>query len=301
MINPTHFDLQSLRIFLMVAQAGSLTKATDKSNMTLSALSKRIADLERTVDTALFVRLPRGLELTSAGEQLIQHARSVLDTVNRMAGDMGDFAIGVRGHVRIWANTSAIIQFLPADLASFVEVHPLIRISLEEMLSDQIVAATLSGEADLGIFADNVSSHGLEKYLYRRDKLMVVVRTDHALATLPEVSFSDTLDYDFVGLNYGSSLLKRLTDASLAHDKPLRLRIQVSSFDGMCGMIAAGLGIGVLPDGAIPLTFPANGLRSIPLTDLWAQRTLWLGVKSESALVPEAFKLLTHLRAVEPN
>ncbi|BBB62403.1 GntR family transcriptional regulator [Undibacterium sp. KW1] len=283
----------------MVAQTGSLTKATDKSHMTLSALSKRIADLERTVDTALFVRLPRGLELTPAGEQLAHHARSVLDTVNRMAGEMEDFAIGVRGHVRIWANTSAIIQFLPADLASFVEVHPLIRISLEEMLSDQIVTAVLSGEADLGIFADNVSSRGLEKYLYRRDKLMVVVRADHALATLPAISFSDTLNYDFVGLNHGSSLLKRLTDASLTHDKPLRLRIQVSSFDGMCRMIAAGLGIGVLPDGAVPPELLASNLRAIPLTDTWAQRTLWLGVKSEAALVPEASKLLAHLRAAD--
>lgn len=301
MINPTHFDLQSLRVFLLVAQAGSLTRATHTSHMTLSALSKRIAELEKTVDTALFVRLPRGLELTPAGAQLAQHARRVLGTVNRMAGEMEDFAIGVRGHVRIWANTSAIIQFLPSDLAGFVGAHPLIRISLEEKLSDRIVAAVLSGEADLGIFADNVPTRGLEKFLYRHDRLALVVRDDHPLAASRPLAFPDTLDYDFVGLNQGSSLLQRVRDAALTHDKPLRLRIQVSSFDGMCRMIAAGLGIGILPDGAVAPGLLGDRLKAIPLTDAWAARSLWLGTKSEADLLPEAGKLLAHLRSAEPR
>jgi DNA-binding transcriptional LysR family regulator len=298
-INPTHFDLQSLRIFLFVAQTGSLTKAAEKSHMTLSALSKRIAELERTVDCALFIRLPRGLELTPAGQELVHHARGVLDTVNRMASDMSDFAIGVRGHVRVWANTSAIIQFLPGDLAAFLRAQPLIRISLEEKLSEEVVAALTSGEADLGIFADNVPSQDVEKFLYRRDRLVVLVPPDHPLASLTEVDFADTLGYDFVGLNQGSSLLQRLTDASAALDKALRLRIQVSSFDGICRMIEAGLGIGVLPDGAVRAEILGAGLRAIHLTDPWASRTLWLGVKSEAALLPEAGKLLAHLRQAD--
>jgi DNA-binding transcriptional LysR family regulator len=296
MINPAYFDLHSLRIFLLVAQTGNLTKAAEKSHLTLSALSKRIAELERTLDCALFTRLPRGLDLTPAGLELVNHARRVLDTVNRMAGEMGDFAIGVRGHVRIWANTSAVIQFLPQDLAAFLRDQPLVRVSLEEKLSDDVVAAVVAGEADMGIFADNVPSHGLEKFLYRSDRLVVLVPSEHPLAAQSEVSFSDTLDYDFVGLNHGSSLLQRLTDASVAQDKPLRLRIQVSSFDGICRMIEAGLGIGVLPDGAVRADILGAGLRAVPLTDPWASRTLWLGTKSGAALLPEASKLLAHLR-----
>ncbi|MHA7685762.1 LysR family transcriptional regulator [Cupriavidus sp. PET2-C1] len=298
MINPTHFDLQSLRIFLLVAQTGSLTKAADKSHTTLSALSKRISDLERTVDCALFLRVRRGLELTPAGEELVHHARGVLDTVNRMAGDMSDFAIGVRGHVRVWANTSAVIQFLPADLAAFLAAQPLIRISLEERLSQDVIAALASGEADLGIFADNVPAHDIEKFAYHRDRLVVLAPKNHPLAALDEVSFVDTLEYDFVGLNQGSSLLQRLTDASVALEKVLRLRIQVSSFDAICRMIEAGLGIGVLPDGAVRAEILGAGLRAIYLTDPWASRTLWLGVKSETGLQPEAAKLLAHLRSI---
>jgi DNA-binding transcriptional LysR family regulator len=296
LINPTHFDLHTLRIFMLVAQTGSLTKAAEKSHMTLSALSKRIAELERTVDCALFLRMPRGLELTPAGHELVQHARSVLDTVSRMADDMSDFAIGVRGHVRVWANTSSIIQFLPADLAGFIRAQPLIRISLEEKLSTDVIAALADGKADLGIFADNVPSQDVEKFLYRRDRLVVLVPPNHPLASQSEVSFSDTLSYDFVGLNQGSSLLQRLADASVVLDKVLRLRIQVSSFDGICRMIEAGLGIGVLPQGAVRAENFGAGLRAIQLTDTWASRTLWVGVKSKAALLPEALKLLDHLR-----
>jgi DNA-binding transcriptional LysR family regulator len=295
MVNPTHFDLQSLRIFLLVAQTGSLTKAADKAHMTLSALSKRIAELERTVDCPLFLRMPRGLELTPAGHELIHHARGVLDTVNRMAGQMSDFASGVRGHVRVWANTSAVIQFLPQDLASFLQEQPLIRISLEESLSTNIVAAIATGEADLGIFADNVPAPGVDKLRYRQDRLVVLVPPDHPLAASAEVDFVDTLDYDFVGLNQGSSLLQRVSDASVALDKVLRLRIQVSSFDGICRMIEAGLGIGVLPERAVRAEILGAGLRAIALKDSWASRTLWLGVKSGAPLLPEVQKLLRHL------
>lgn len=282
---------------MLVAQTGSLTKAAEKSHLTLSALSKRIAELERTVDCALFVRLPRGLELTPAGHELVQHARAVLDMVSRMADDMSDFAIGVRGHVRVWANTSSIIQFLPGDLARFIGQQPLIRISLEERLSAAIVAALVDGEADLGIFADNVPAEHVEKFLYRRDRLVVLVPPNHALAACTEVSFLDTLAYDFVGLNQGSSLLQRLTDASTVLDKVLRLRIQVSSFDGICRMIEAGLGIGILPQGAVRAENFGAGLRAVPLSDAWASRTLWIGVKSRALLLPEARKLLDHLCA----
>jgi DNA-binding transcriptional LysR family regulator len=298
-INPGHFDLQSLRVFLQVALTGSLTRAAEKSHMTMSALSKRIAELERTADCSLFIRHPRGLELTPAGTELVHHARAVLDSVNRMAFAMGDFAIGVRGNVRIWANTSAITQFLPQDLAGFVRAQPLVRISLEEKTSEQVVSAVSDGEADLGIFADNVASAGLEKYLYRRDRLVLLVPADHPLATAAEITFAETLDYDFVGLSTGSSLLQRLTDAAAAVEKPLRLRIQVSSFDAICRMIEAGLGIGILPEGA--LREGNMALRAIRLSEAWTHRSLWLGVRSRGALVPEALKLLEHLCRADPQ
>ncbi|WP_429357286.1 LysR family transcriptional regulator [Paraburkholderia sp. GAS32] len=292
MTSSSHYDLQSLRLFIVVAELGSLTKAAERTCMTLSAVSKRMADLERSIDCTLMLRQPRGIELTAAGKGLLAHARQVADRVNRMANEMSDYAAGVRGHVRVWANTSAIIQFLPHDVQAFLSDNPSVKISLEERLSDEIVAAIRSGTADIGIFADNVLAPGIEKVAYRQDKLVLLVPNGHPLASLEEVAFADTLDFEYVGLNEGSSLLARLLDAAFSADRALKLRIQVHSFDGICRMIEHGLGIGVLPEGAVRTEILATGLRAVKLTDAWAHRTLWIGTLSRETLSPEALRLL---------
>ena len=291
MVNPTHFDLHSLRVFLTVAETGSLTRAAERSHMTLSAISKRIADLERAADCALLVRHPRGVELTPAGHGLLSHALQVLDQVNRMASEMSDFAVGVRGHVRIWANTSAIVQFLPTDLQRFLAANPSVKVTLEERLSGEVIEALGAGRTDVGIFADNVPAPMVDKRVYRRDRLIVLVPADHALAGVKQIAFADTLEYDYVALNAGSSLLLRMMDAALAAERPLRLRIQMRSFDGICRMIEAGLGIGMLPAAAGRPEILAAGLRAVQLTDVWAERTLWIGAKDTKALTPEAARL----------
>ncbi|MFN4235870.1 MAG: LysR substrate-binding domain-containing protein [Vogesella sp.] len=212
---------------------------------------------------------------------------------------MSDFADGLRGHIRVWANTSAIVQFLPQDLASFLGAHPLVRISLQESLGTKITAALKLGEADIGIFAGNVIAEGIDRFPYRQDSLVVLVPAGHILSSRHEVEFLETLDFDFVGLNEGSSLLQLMTDAAASHDRTVRLRIQVSSFDGVCRMIEAGLGIGILPVGAVRHETLGAGLQAISLKDNWAKRELWLGVRSGVVLQPDTSNLLMHLRQKE--
>jgi DNA-binding transcriptional LysR family regulator len=295
-----HFDLQSLRLFLVIAETGSLTKAAEHSCLTLSAVSKRVADLERSVDCQLLTRRPRGIELTAAGRGLLVHARQVLDRVNRMANEMNDYAVGVRGHVRIWANTSAIIQFLPQDMRSFLADNPGVKVSIEERLSGEIVAAIGSGAADIGVFADNVPALEMDKAVYRQDTLVLLLPHGHPLSGAGEIAFVDTLDYEYVALNEGSSLLARLLDAAFAAERVLNVRIQVSSFDGICRMIEQGLGIGVLPEGAVRAEILGTGLKAVRLTDAWARRTLWIGTKSRELLSPEAGRLFDFMREAAP-
>lgn len=262
--------------------------------MTLSAISKRIAELEKTIDCELLVRLPRGIELTPAGVGLREHAQRVIDDVNRMAGEMSDFAVGVRGHVRMWVNTSAVVQFLPDDIAGYLVDNPGVHIGLEEKLSGEIIDALTRGLADLGVFADNVPAPGIDKRPYRSDSLVLLVPRGHPLEGRTEIGFADTLEYDYVGLNAGSSLLSRLVTAAIAADKTLRIRIQVSSFDGICRMIEAGLGIGVLPRAAVRPEILGTRLSPIALSDPWANRTLWVG-RSALAIQPEATRLFEFL------
>jgi DNA-binding transcriptional LysR family regulator len=290
MINPLHFDLLSLRLLIFAAESGNLTRAAEKANMTVSAASKRLAELERTTQCPLFVRLPRGLELTAAGQGIVEHARTILEGVNRMACDASDYAVGVRGHVRLFANTSAVVQFLRAN--------PNVRIGLEEALSEPIIQAVENGRADIGIFADNVPAEGLYKLPYRDDRLVLLVPVGHELANERRVSFADTLGFDYVALNQGSSLLRRITDAAVSAGKILKVRIQVSSFDGICRMIEAGLGIGILPLPSVRAELLGTRLIAVDLSDDWAHRTLFVGVASQAQLAPEAAKLFEYLSSV---
>jgi DNA-binding transcriptional LysR family regulator len=172
---------------------------------------------------------------------------------------------------------------------------------LEERLSDAIVEATANGDADIGIFADNVDAATLEKAVYRHDRLVLLVPPSHQLAELDEIAFADSLEFDYVGLSRGSSLLARLLDAAVAADRPMKLRFQVSSFDAICRMIEAGHGIGVLPEGSVRQEILGAGLRALRLTDAWALRTLWVGVRSSKELQPEAARLFSFLSSRTPG
>jgi DNA-binding transcriptional LysR family regulator len=298
-MNLLHVDLLSLRLLLLVADTRNLTQAARLANMSLSAASKRLAELERQTECALLERLPRGVELTAAGRGIAEHARHILDGVNRMACDANDFAAGVRGHVRLTANTSAVIQFLPQDLAHYLASNPHVRIGMDEALSDDIVQALQHGTADIGIFADNVAAEGIHKRCYRRDQLVLLVPSGHALAGHGRIRLAQALDYEFVALNQGSSLLRRVSEAALADGKLLKVRIQVSSFDGICRMIEAGLGIGVLPLASVRAELLGQQLQAIVLEDQWALRTLYVGVAEQASLSPEATRLFEYLGSLD--
>lgn len=298
-MNLSRFDPFTLRIFLSSAQHLSFTKAANECCITLSAVSKRISELEKELQCTLFIRLARGLELTAGGYALVEHAQQVIASIQRLSHDLQAYSLGLKGQVRIWANTSSVIQFLPQDLTIFCRQHPDIRLSLEERVSHEIISALTQGQIDMGIFADNIPSGQLEKYLYRHDELVLLVPLNHPFASYDSIAFADTLDHDFVGLSDGASLLVRMQDAAMRLDKPLRLRVQVNSFDAICHMIEAGLGIGVLPRQAVRPEIIGKKLMLVSLEDAWSKRTLWLGTKMRQALTPQAetlfdFLLKTH-------
>jgi DNA-binding transcriptional LysR family regulator len=294
MLNPAHLDLQSLRLFLRIARLGSLTKAAEESSLTLSALSKRLSELEKLIGMPLVMRHRRGITLTPAGADLEHHARALDIQVRRLASDMNEYAKGAKGCVQVWANPAAVIQFLPDSLARFQADSPLIRIQLKEELSGQIAVALRSGEADIGIFAANVDHSGLHTQDWRSDQLVALIPRDHPLARDgAPLRFAELLDYDFVGLNAGSALLRQLEDAAEAAGSVLRLRIQVTSFEAVGRMVEAGLGISVLPAGGLRQGEHRYHTRAI--AEAWAARHLLIGLREGGQQQPEVARLFEHL------
>jgi len=290
-------DLTTLQLFVVVCERGSIGKAAETEFMAPSAVSKRLSDLEATVGTTLLMRHARGVTPTPAGQSLLHHARSVLFSLDKMQGELSEYAHGVRGHVRVHANISAIVQFLPEDLGAFIRTHDAIKIDLEEHLSSEVLRAVQEGAADLGIcnVTGAVQPHGLQTLPYRQDQLVLIVPTRHPLAERAALAFADSLDSDHVGLHANSSIYRAMHTAATATGRNIRLRIRVTGLDAMCRMIHNGLGVGLMPLRAFELMRGVGELKAVHLTDDWATRRIDLVARDFSSLPVSARLLVDHL------
>ena len=290
-------DLTSLQLFVAVCELGSIGKAAEREFIAASAVSKRISDLEATLSTPLLYRHARGVDLTPAGESLLHHARSVLFSLEKMQGELSEYAGGVRGHVRVHASISAIVQFLPEDLGAFIQAHSEVKIDLEEHLSTEVVRAVQEGAADLGICNTTGGAGNLQTLAYKTDRLVLIVPLAHALLAHSAIKFEDALDFDQVGLHANSSIYLAIRQAAASVGRTIKLRIHVTGLDAMCRMIQNGLGVGVMPQRAFELLHGVGNLRAIPLTDAWATRKIDLVARDFSTLPVTARLLVKHLTA----
>jgi len=287
-------DIASLALFIRVAELKSITKAAAASHIALAALSRRIAQLEDQFGVQLLHRSARGVELTPAGTALLFHARQMMGKVDEMRAEISDYSKGAKGLVRIQANASALAQYLPGDLASFAASHAAIKLALGEERSVAIVEAVRSGAAEVGIVMEGAEATGLQLFEYRTDTLCAVVPRRHAVRAR-RLAFAKLLDHDFVGLESNTVISRLMADEASRAGKPLRLRVQVKSFDVLARMVQAGLGIGVLPEAAAKTFGRAMGLRFICLTDGWAARKMYVCVRQYAALPAAARQLVDHL------
>ncbi len=288
-------DLTSLQLFVAVCELGSIGKAAEREFIAASAVSKRLSDLEAALNTPLLYRHTRGVDLTPAGESLLHHARSVLFSLEKMQGELSEYADGVRGHVRMHASISAIVQFLPEDLGAFIRKHGEVKIDLEEHLSTEVVRAVQEGAADLGVCNTANGTGDLQILPYRNDQLVLIVPRGHALSGQGPIGFADALDYDQVGLHSTSSIYLAMRQAAAAVGRTIKLRIHVTGLDAMCRMIHNGLGVGVMPQRAFELMHDVGELESVMLTDSWTARQINLVARDFSTLPLTARLLVDHL------
>jgi DNA-binding transcriptional LysR family regulator len=288
-------DLVSLALFVRVAETRSITKAAQATHLALAAASRRLTLLEQQYGVKLLDRTARGATLTPAGKAALHRAREILSQADQLRSELSDYASGGKGHVRIQASASAISQFLPVDLATFSTLAPQVVLALEERFSGEAAQALREGTTDIGVIMEGTPMDGLEWFDYKTDQLVAVVPKKHPLRGRTAV-FSSLLDHDFVALESATAITRLLTDQAALARKPLRARIHVHSFAALCKMIEAGLGIGVLPEGAARPFVSAMQLRLIKLSDPWAKRRMYVCVRDYASLPAIARKLVDHLR-----
>jgi DNA-binding transcriptional LysR family regulator len=290
------FDLSDLRLFRHVVEAGSITGGAERAHLALAAASTRIRNMEEALGAALLVRGRQGVTPTQAGRTLLQHARLILQQAERLREDLSAYAGGLTGQIRVLSNTNALTEFLPEALSSFLAAHPNVSVDLEERLSDEIVGMVAEGVADLGIVAATVDASALETYPFRRDRFVLVVARDNALAARSQVAFADVLERDFVGLDRASALQRFLATKAAPSGRPLRLRVQLRSFDAVCRMVECNVGIGIVPETTARRVAQSMAISVVALSDPWAVRELTICIRSLDDLPPYARQLVEHLR-----
>jgi DNA-binding transcriptional LysR family regulator len=291
------FDLADLSLFRHVVEAGSITHGAERAHLALAAASTRIRNMEQALGAPLLVRRRQGVTPTPAGRTLLQHARVILRQAERLREDLGAYAGGLAGQVKVLSNTNALTEFLPETLSSFLAGHPNVSVDIEERLSDEIVGLIAEGVGDIGIVAGTVDAGGLVTYPFRSDRFVLVVAREHALARRARIAFTEVLEHDFVGLDRASALQRFLADKAARIGRPLRLRVQLRSFDAVCRLVESNVGVGIVPETTARWAAKTMAIKAVDLTDPWALRELTICVRDVEGLPPYARQLVEHMRA----
>lgn len=274
---PPRLDVYSIRLFLATAEERSISRAAQRENIAASALSRRLSDLEHAMRATLLVRSARGVELTDAGKYLFEGGSKIQQDLSRLAQEIWSISGAVVGTVRLYANPSAIVGYLPERLREFSDAYPDVSIELTEQRSKEIVRACLDDRADIGVAVAIADvSNGLDSWWFAADPLFVIMPLDHPLALIETLKFQDVVANGLVGVQPGGALDKLLRERAAAGKIPLKLKISVEGFDAACRMVEAGLGVAIVPKSAASAFAGTARLLLRELDEPWSERELRL-------------------------
>lgn len=284
-----------LQLLIHISEEKSLTRGAERSHLSLSAASMRMKAFEEVVGTQLLYRTKLGTTLTPAGIIMFRHAKLIFNQLGMMRGDMHEHAQGLKGYIRIFANATSISASLPMVLRQYLTAYPYVDVELRERLSSDGVRAVLDESADIAIVSDDVSTEGLEVFPYCHEALVLATATTHPLSGREKVDFAETLEFPYIGLHEGSALYQFLARQAQIHRSWFSTRIQVGSFEAICRMIEAGVGIGILPESAAQRYARIMSLKLIELADPWSLRASLICVRSFEQLPVFARRLVMML------
>ncbi|MGB3288952.1 MAG: LysR family transcriptional regulator [Burkholderiaceae bacterium] len=287
------FELTDMRVFLTVAETGSLTAGARTLHLSLAAVSERIKEMESSLGTALLERNSRGVVPTAAGVALIRNSRLVLAQVELLHGDLRNYTNGAKGRVKLLSNTGALAEFLPRLLCKFLTRYPDFAIDLTELPSVEIVRALEERRAELGIVADTADSGALQKRFIASDKLVVIVGKGHRIAAHSSVKFTDITDEPFIGVA-DAALEFYLAERASRIGRQMNYRIQLRNVDDVGMLVAAGAGIAILPE-ATAVSLSRHALAVLHMMEPWASRRLCLCARDFSSLTPHADLLVQEI------
>ena len=302
-LNLARLDLVSVRLAVACAQTGSLTAAARECNLALAAASRRLKELELALGVRLFERRSSGLIPTTAAAHVIKRGLDMLGAVYELESTLADLRDGIARHVRLCASSAAINQFLPPLLARWHAHHPQVQVEVEEQVSGLVLTRLQEGRADIGVFVEGPPTPGLRTWPFREDELVLVFPSTHRLAASPKrqaIAFADLIDEQWISLGSGAALFQAQQQSAVLLGRPLKIRMQLRSFDAVCHMVEADMGIAILPKTAVMPSLQTMKLGWRRLADPWARRRIVLATPSSQA-DPVVLELIEFLRETAPE
>lgn len=293
---PYFLDTITARLFVAVAEEGSIAGAARRENIVPSAVSKRISELEQRIGHRLLIRRASGVEITSPGTVVLHRARNLVHEANQLDIEIALLSEGVEGHVRIVASETTLVGYLPEILSQFLQRHPAVHVALEERANAEVISSIEHHGADLGICTSDIPTGGLWVRPCFRDQIITVMRKDHPLASLSGVTLVQLLDHEIIGDHEHGALTGLLNRQAAAYGRTMRFRVRARGFDLACRLANEGLGVGIVPESAsILLLADAMGLVARPLLEPWARREHRVCVRQSDELSTAARLMLAHI------
>ena len=289
-------DLFTLRLFLTVVEEKQIRRAALRENITPSAATRRIQELEEVAGINLFERFPNGMVPSPAGEVLARHMRLLFANLDVMRREVTEFTEGVRGHIGISSTSTLIVHFLAREIAEFTRDFPLVDIDLQEEANVNAINAVVSGSADVAVFyaTDDVNTERLDIVEYRTDRLVAVVPRGHRLGERASVTTRDLLEERLVGISPNTSMMKQLRNAATALGRELSMTYRVTTMEAARALVKAGLGVTIQPESMLPKE-DFDRVTIVPLDEPWALRQVCVGTKRGESLAAATKAVIAQL------
>ncbi|MDP1370780.1 LysR family transcriptional regulator [Acinetobacter lwoffii] len=269
-----NFDLNDFRLILNIAETQNLTRAAEKTFISTPAASNRIKNLEQQLGLKILERSSQGVRLTEIGQIYLKYAKAFQHEIECLKGELSQFNNLIQGKLTIAANTTAITEYIPNALSEYLITHPHVDVNLKEMTSEEIIHVVADRQVDLGIISGDIDTDHLQTLPLISSQLVLIAPKMHPLLEIENITLIDIIEYSVVTLNEGSAIQQFLYKLALQLDKKINIRVQVSSYDSICQMVAAGAGISIIPLAAFQrLQHIHPQLACTKINEKWAQRS----------------------------
>lgn len=281
-------NLHHLKIFYVVAEAGSISLGAERLFISQPAVTREIRELELTLGVTLFDRLSRGVTLTEAGQRLVQFASRIFILEHAAEMEMRAFAGLTAGKLTLGASTTVGAYFLPQWLSAFHCAHPAIDVSLLIANTASVEAKVLEHDITLGFVEGPFNTLSFASVLIGHDAIIAVTHAKHALATQETISAAELTENKVIMREPGSGTRATIEKAYRALNLSIRPALSVGSTEAIKQLLLTGNGIAWLSEQAVRYELQAGTLIRLPINDLVIKRPLHMIWHKEQKLNPSA-------------